>query len=111
VREAYQAVKYRCVVSEQSRAEMMPGELHIHKICAYQVASLSQNGSFQYPRKSGESKKKHTSPAPLSVRVQLSDLPTGKNQGCLQLFSAIPFSESCTFSTCRDALQILYGLP
>jgi hypothetical protein len=30
VREAYQAVKYRCVASEQSCAEMMPGKLHIH---------------------------------------------------------------------------------
>jgi hypothetical protein len=38
VRETYQAVKYCCVVSEQSRAEMISGELHIHKICASPVA-------------------------------------------------------------------------
>jgi hypothetical protein len=35
VREAYEAVKYSCVASVQRRAEMIAGELHIHKICAY----------------------------------------------------------------------------
>jgi hypothetical protein len=33
VREAYQAVKYRCVAGVQRRAEMIPGELHIHRVC------------------------------------------------------------------------------
>src|ERR1700719_2868749 len=61
VRETYQAVKYRSVASEQSRAVMIAGELHIHKICASLIEPKSEWELLISPKHRRKREKMHES--------------------------------------------------